>query len=275
MFPAYCGDKREGVRKVQRTDDGLLVLSEEDYAILDEDDFGTPGLLARESIGPFVEVRASGPLIMVHDAHMEPRMGIGHHPHRYNERLFYILSGAMDHDDALNGITGHMGAGDLARLTEGRIGMLHKEWNNTHERARAFILVYETDPVPSDASFDALRDAEAPRYQEASGVNTKELVGPRSRLKVHGDIRLYTDSTFDPDARLKVVLGQDEGGMLVPLEGSFVVGEAKVAAPHQVVVIPPEQDPRTIRVQAIERGRLLRLVHGPGRGLVLGQPRPR
>jgi redox-sensitive bicupin YhaK (pirin superfamily) len=259
---------------MQRTAEGLLILSEEDYAILDEDDFGTPGLLARESIGPFVDVRASGPLIMVHDAYMEPRKGIGHHPHRYNERLFYILSGAMDHDDALNRITGHMGPGDLARLTEGRIGMLHKEWNNTDERARAFILVYETDPLPSRASFDALRDGDAPRYQEAPGVDTKELVGPRSTLEVNGDIRFYTDSTFDPDARLEVALEPDEGGMLVPLEGSFILGDVKFGEP-QVVVIPPEREPRTFSVEATERGRLLRLVHGPGQGLVLGQPRPR
>lgn len=256
-----------------RTDDGLVVLSEEDFATLGERDFGTPGLLARESIGPFVEVQASGPLIMVHDAHVEPHLGIGHHPHRLNERLFYIFSGALDHDDALNRITGHMGAGDIARLTEGVTGMWHKEWNDTDEETRAFILVYETDPIPPRASFAALRDAEAPRYDDAPGVHTKELVGPRSPLEVNGDIRLYTDSTFDADARLEVELAGGEGGMLVPLEGTFLVGEVKVETPQQVVV-PPETGPRAVSVVATDAGRLLRVVHGPGEGLVLGRARP-
>jgi redox-sensitive bicupin YhaK (pirin superfamily) len=254
-----------------RTEDGLVVLSEEDYATLGERDFGTPGLLARESIGPFVEVQASGPLIMVHDARVEPRMGIGHHPHRLNERLFYIFSGALDHDDALNGITGHMGAGDIARLTEGVTGMWHKEWNETDEETRAFILVYATDPIPPRASFAALRDSEAPRYEEAPGVHTKELVGPMSPLEVNGDIRVYTDSTFDADARLEMRLGADEGGMIVPLEGSFIVGEVKAEA-RQQVLISPDGNPRTFSVVATDGGRLLRVVHGPGDGLVLGQP---
>ena len=257
-----------------RTDDDLVVLSDEDFATLGERDFGTPGLLARESIGPFVEVRASGPLIMVHDAHVEPRLGIGHHPHRFNERLFYIFSGALNHDDALNRITGHMGAGDIARLTEGVTGMWHKEWNETDEETRAFILVYQTDPIPARASFAALREAEAPRYEEAPGVQTKELVGPKSPLEVHGDIRLYTDSTFDADARLEVELAADEGGLLVPLEGTFLVGEVKVERSQQVIV-PPGKGSRRVPVVAIAGGRLLRVVHGPGDGLVLGERRSR
>jgi redox-sensitive bicupin YhaK (pirin superfamily) len=259
---------------MQRTDDGMLILSENDYATLGERDFGTPGLLARESIGPFVEVQASGPLIMVHDAHVEARLGIGHHPHRLNERLFYIFAGALDHDDALNGITGHMGAGDIARLTEGVTGMWHREWNDTDEETRAFILVYQTDPIPPRASFAALRDSEAPRYEEAPGVHAKELVGPRSPLTVNGDIRLYTDSTFDADARVEVQLARDEGGMIVPLEGTFVVGEVKVEAPQQVL-IPPTDDARSVPIAATDAGRLLRVVHGRGDGLVLGQPHSR
>ena len=140
------------------------------------------GISATEIIGPFVPVKAAGPLIMVHDGLIEPHMGIGHHPHRYNERLFYILEGALSHDDSLNGITGEMPTGGLGRLTEGRRGMLHKEWNDTDVQTRAFILVYETDPIPETASFHLLADADAPRYEAAPGVTTKELVGPRANF---------------------------------------------------------------------------------------------
>jgi redox-sensitive bicupin YhaK (pirin superfamily) len=252
---------------VQRTDDDVIVLSDEDYAILDERQFGMPGLRATESIGPFVEVQASGPLIMVHDALVEAHLGIGHHPHRFNERLFYILRGELDHDDALNGITGHMGPGDLARLTEGRRGMYHKEWNNGDEQTRAFILVYGTDPVPPQASFTALRDAEAPRYDEAEGVRTKELLGPRSPLEVHGDIRGYTDSTFDSEASAELRLAVEEGGMLVPLAGSFAVGQLTLEE-GQIALVPSEPRDRTVSVTSLSGGRLLRIVHGPGHGFV-------
>jgi redox-sensitive bicupin YhaK (pirin superfamily) len=255
-----------------RTLDDLLILGEEDYAVLGERDFGMAGLQATESIGPFVELQATGPLIMVHDAVVEPRMGIAHHPHRYNERLFYILRGSLDHDDALNGIKGHMGPGDLARLTEGRTGMYHKEWNNSDERTRAFILVYQTDPVPPRASFAALRDGEAPRWEEAPGVTTKELLGTKSPLEVNGDIRFYADSILETDARIETEVAEDEGALLVPLEGSFLVGDVKLEPP-QTLVAP--SGPRTLSAVATGPGRILRAVHGKGEGEILGPPMPR
>jgi redox-sensitive bicupin YhaK (pirin superfamily) len=249
----------------------MLLLSTDDYVVLGESDFGTPGLTATEIIGPFVPLQASGPLIMVHDAIVEANMGIGHHPHRFNERLFYILEGSLSHDDALNQITGFMGSGDIARLTEGETGMLHKEWNDTGERTHAFILVYETRPVPEKASFDALRDADAPRYEEAPGVTTKELVGPRAKLTVNGDIRFFADSAFGAGSRLEFQLGQSEGTLLYPLEGEFRV-HSETFAPGSAVIFAPDDVEREATVEALNSGRLLRAVHGPGRGLIRGRP---
>lgn len=252
---------------MQRTADALK-LTASDFAVLDEDDFGIPGLVAHEWVGPFVEVQAVGPLIMVHDGIFDPRMGITHHPHRFNERLFYILEGAVDHDDALNGITGHMGTGDLGRLTEGVRGMLHKEWNNTDGRARAFILVYGTDPMPPRASFQALRDADAPRYEPAPGVVTKEIVGPRADLPLHGDVRLFTDDAMDPGAELPFELGADEGGLVFPIEGEVAVDGEPLRA-EAMLLLPPEPEPRTATLTSPGKVRLLRARFGPGHGLVL------
>jgi redox-sensitive bicupin YhaK (pirin superfamily) len=250
----------------------LLVLGPEDYATLDADDFGVEGLVATEVIGPFVRLQAVGPLIMVHDGVFDPHRGIGHHPHRFNERLFYILEGAVDHDDALNGIQGHMGTGDLGRLTEGRRGMLHREWNHTDGRARAFILVYRTDPVPARASFAVLRDAEAARYEEGPGVETKEVVGPRVSFPLHGDLRLFTDSRLAPGAGPEVRLGRREGALLFPVEGTFELAGGVAVPPGLTVVVPPDGDGRGIRVTAREAGRILRAVFGPGLGLVVREP---
>jgi redox-sensitive bicupin YhaK (pirin superfamily) len=230
-----------------------------------------PGLQATELIGPFVELQAVGPLIMVHDSFIEANFGIGHHPHRYNERLFYITEGSLSHDDALNGITGFMGAGDVARLTEGMTGMLHKEWNDTGERTHAFILVYETRPVPETASFAALRDADAPRYEEARGVQTKELVGSRAGLEVNGDIRFFADSRFEAGSELSVSLQDGEGALLYPLDGRLLAGGEELT-PGNTLIVPPAGGARTLALSTQTGARLLRTTFGPGRGLVRGQP---
>jgi len=264
------------VRELDLDGARALLLTGEDYAILTEADFGAPGLQATEVLGPFVPLHACGPLLTVHDARMQPHLGIGHHPHRFNERLFYILEGAMDHDDALNGIRGRMERGDLGRLTEGRRGMLHQEWNHGDSPARAFILVYETEPVPERASFAVLRDAEAPRYEEAPGVQSKELVGPRARFTLHGDIRLYLDSALDEGAALEQTLAPGEGALLYPLEGELALapdGPPLVAG--ECLLLVPGPGERRLRTVARRRSRLLRAVFGPGRGLVLGRPLPR
>lgn len=246
----------------------LIHLTRESYAVLDEDDFGVPGLIAHEIIGPFVDIRASGPLIMVHDGVFEPRRGIGHHPHRYNERLFYILEGAVDHDDAQNAITGHMATGDMGRLTEGVTGMLHKEWNNTDSRARAFILVYETNPTPETASFLPLRHADAPRFEESQGVTTKELVGPNVNFPVHGDIRLFTDSTMLSGATLTIEIAPGEGALVYLIDGETEIEGGPALFADHTLLVPPAQQEHTLVLRAATDARLLRAVHGPGRGLI-------
>jgi redox-sensitive bicupin YhaK (pirin superfamily) len=245
-----------------------LLLAPEDHVVLGESDFGMPGLQAIESIGPFVAVQASGPLITVHDSLVAAGLGIGHHPHRFNERLFYIERGELDHDDALNHITGHMDTGDVGQFTEGRRGMVHSEWNHGDVDTRAYILVYTTDPIPPEAAFRALRDADAPRHEE-DGARTKELVGPSSPLNVNGDIRLFTDSVLEPRARLVVDLAAGEGGLASVREGAVrIAGDGTILRPGATLILPVADEPRALELQAEEPTRAIRVVHGPGHGFV-------
>jgi redox-sensitive bicupin YhaK (pirin superfamily) len=190
-----------------------------------------------------------------------------------NERLFYIEEGQLDHDDALNHITGHMDAGDVGQFTEGRRGMLHSEWNHGKIDTRAYILVYSTDPVPPQAAFNALRDADAPRYEEAPGTRTKELVGPRSSLRVNGDIRLFSDSSLEAAAILELDVGAGEGGLVSVREGSAEADGQKLV-PGYTLLIPPADEPGAVRLRALEPSRVIRVVHGPGHGFVRGTPLP-
>jgi redox-sensitive bicupin YhaK (pirin superfamily) len=250
-----------------------LVLGPTDHRVLGEAEFGMPGLTAVEAIGPFVAVQASGPLITVHDSVIEAGLGIGHHPHRYNERLFYIEQGQLDHDDARNRITGHMDTGDVGQFTEGLGGMVHSEWNHGDVDTRAYILVYTTDPIPPRTSFNVLTDAEAPRDPEGDGVATKELVGPRSPLRVNGDIRRFTDSRLEPGATVALELAAGEGGLASVREGAARVADGgEPLRPGSTLLAPPADRPRTIGLRAEAPTRLLRVVHGPGHGFVRNPP---
>jgi redox-sensitive bicupin YhaK (pirin superfamily) len=248
-----------------------MILGADNHAVLGEAEFGMPGLKAIESIGPFVPIKASGPLLTVHDATIDAKLGIGHHPHRHHERLFYIERGELDHDDAQNHITGHMDAGDVGQFTEGRHGMLHSEWNHGEVDTRAYILVYSTDPIPEETAFNVLRDVEAPRYEEDDGVRTKELVGARSPLRVNGDIRSFVDSHVSPGSIATLELAPQEGGLLSVREGAVRVGEQgeeEILEPGDTLLAPPADGSRRIGLRAEQSTRLLRVVHGPGHGFV-------
>ena len=175
-----------------------------------EGQFGVRGLIAIESVGPYVSIQHLGP--MIHDGFFQPGFGIGHHPHRTNERLFYILSGQVEHDDALNHIRGTMEEGDLGRLTEGVRGMYHQEWNGADQVTRAFILVYHPDtnpPIPV-AEFALLKAAD--RVPSAKvRVETVELVGPDSAFHInHSALRRYTDTSLNDGAELDVTWNRTE-----------------------------------------------------------------
>ncbi len=244
------------------------ILTPDDHFVLGEAQFGMPGLRAIESIGPFVPIKASGPLLTVHDSTIDAGLGIGHHPHQGNERLFYIEAGQLDHDDALNHITGHMDTGDVGQFTEGRRGMIHSEWNHGEVDARAFILVYATDPMPAKASFGLLPDAEAPRYEPSPGVVTKELVGRRSPLEVNGDVRLFTDDGMAAQAAVTLSLAPGEGGVVSVRSGEVEL-EGRSLVPGTTVVVPPADTPRDLVLTAVQASRIIRVGHGPGQGLGL------
>ena len=256
-----------------RTDPGYVIMRPEDHVRLDASDFGMSGLIALESIGPFNTIQASGPLITVHDSIVEAGLGIGHHPHRFNERLFFIERGQLDHDDSQNRITGHMDEGDVGQFTEGRSGMWHSEWNHGDVDTRAFILVYTTDPVPERAAFDVLKDAEAPRYEEERGTSTKELVGPRSRLQVHGDVRYFAESRLEPGGSVRMEMKDAEGGLVSVRDGEVTL-EGERLSEGTTVIWPPD-GARTYELLSDGRARVVRVVHGPGHGFVAQAPMAR
>ncbi len=208
-------------------DTDLTLIGSGHFFRVGEAQFGVRGLIAIESVGPWSSVQHMGPMLMIHDAFFEPGFGIGHHPHRTNERLFYILNGRVEHDDSLNHIRGTMNEGDLGRLTEGVRGMLHQEWNGAEGQVtRAFILVYHPDsdpPIPV-AEFAVLRADDRVPIPDGPGVETLELIGPSSPFRVnHSGLHRYADTTLAAGARLAIQLSPDSGLLLYPVEGAVTV----------------------------------------------------
>ncbi|HET7678117.1 MAG TPA: pirin family protein, partial [Candidatus Limnocylindrales bacterium] len=255
---------------------GLHHVPASSFHRLTEREFGMPGLVAIESVGPFIDLVKLGPFITIHDSWLAPGLGIGHHPHRTNERLFYILQGEIRHDDAQNGITGVMNEGDLARLTEGVRGMLHKEWNGRDDIAtHAFILVYtpDTEPPIELAAFDAHRAADIPRVAEAPGVETLQLIGGSADFRANSSqLTHFFDSALAPGGSLAAAMPPDEGLILYPIEGRVRVeadggsvtlraaGEVHPEGPDGMAIAWSAVEPRVVTVSALDGpARLLRI----------------
>jgi redox-sensitive bicupin YhaK (pirin superfamily) len=258
--------------------EGLQRLPATEFRRLTEQEFGSPGISAIETVGPFVITPVVGPFMTIHDAWMEPGMGIGHHPHVFNERLFYMLSGEIHHDDARNGITGVMREGDLARLTEGTRGMVHREWNGSaSEPNHSFILVYQPDVTPPirRAAFALLPSDSVPVVAEAPGVSTRQLIGDSSTFTAQSRaVRSLFDTTLAAGAALELAVPAGEGLILHPISGVLHVERTDAGAterglrevnlpatssvfpegPDAVAILWPEESERTLRLSAIGDG---------------------
>lgn len=247
-----------------------IILKPEDHYTLGAEEFGMEGLIAIESVGPFVETLAIGPLITVHDSVIYAGQGIGHHPHRYNERLFYLEKGTFDHDDMLNDVQGHIKDGGMARFTEGMRGMVHKEWNNGDEDTEIFILVARTDPVPKDMMFEILDRADMPVAEEAPGVKVRYMVGGGVPLKIYSDIQTFTDSEMNRHSSITWDIPANEGGLLSVREGT-VNADSDELGKKWTLLLPPSKQARSIELTAKSKTRIIRTTFGWGKGYVTRQ----
>jgi redox-sensitive bicupin YhaK (pirin superfamily) len=244
-----------------------IVLKPEDHYTLGGKEFGMEGLIAIESVGPFTDVLAIGPLITVHDSVIYAGQGIGHHPHRWNERLFYLEKGTFDHDDMLNDVQGHVTDGGMARFTEGQRGMIHKEWNNGNEDTEIFILVATTDPVPQDMKSEILERKDMPVVEEAPGVRVRYMVGGGAPLKIYSDIRTFSDTEMNRHSHIDWEIPADEGGLLSVREGSVSANSDELGK-KWTLLLPPPKTPRTVALKAHAKARIIRATFGWGEGLV-------
>lgn len=227
--------------------------------------FNAPGLEATEPIGPDAPVRLTGAVLVLHDSVIESGKGIGHHPHRGNERLFYLLSGGLHHDDALNNITADATAGDLAIFTEGRRGMIHAESNPADEDARIWIIVAPTEPMPERATVRVLEAADA-GFHAADGVEVKEIVGGASPAQIHSDVRWLADVRLEAGARFTRERGAGEAVVIQPIGGRVRAMDEDLETDDLLAVGPDDPDGAIDVSTDGASARVLIAVTGPGVG---------
>ena len=106
-----------------------------------------------------------GPLRVLNDDTVAPKMGFGTHPHQNMEIISYVISGQLAHRDSLgNGRT--IRAGESQYLSAGK-GITHSEFNPSSELPVHFLQIWI---APQE------RDGE-PRYQEKSISSLREKEG--------------------------------------------------------------------------------------------------
>jgi len=120
---------------------------------------------------------------------ISPGAGFPDHPHRGQETITYLLSGAVDHED-FAGNSGTIHAGDLQFMTAGR-GIMHAEMPN-----QGF-----TDNVGMQLWVDLPRELKAcePRYRDlmAKEIPVVESDGGKVVVKVISGKREGVDSVKD------------------------------------------------------------------------------
>jgi redox-sensitive bicupin YhaK (pirin superfamily) len=242
------------------------VVRRKECNVITAEQFNAPGLEAIEPIGPDAPVQYVGSVFMLHDSTIAAGCGIGHHPHQGSERLFYLLSGGLHHDDALNRITADASTGDLAIFTEGRRGMIHAESNPAGEDARMWIIVAPTDPPPPTATVRVLRSHDAGSVDPGDGVSIKELVGGASPAEIHSDVRWLADIHIQPGATFARPLAADEAVVVQP-----VAGRVRALGEHldtdDLLAVGADHAERTLEVAPDgEPARVLVAITGPGMG---------
>ncbi|KAL1871774.1 RNA pol II transcription cofactor [Paecilomyces lecythidis] len=214
------------------------------------------GLLVRR-VMPTPKLRDLTPFVMLdHFASPANRPGnVPDHPHRGQEIISYIISGAVDHDDFL-GNTGTIGPGDIQIMTVGR-GIMHAEQPRRVDLKR--------DPPDSTVEGvqlwidlpNELRYME-PRYRyikskkipvsvlDEGRVTVKVIAGESHGLKAAEDLTCtpvwYYDISIKPGGRMRQIMPKDWNVFLYVLHGEVSVSNKSSLGQFQVAVFERDGD---------------------------------
>ncbi|OCK82674.1 RmlC-like cupin [Lepidopterella palustris CBS 459.81] len=269
-----------GLPAIPLTDEALTTLSprkiSKSFLALSQSEGA--GARVRRSIGT-PKLRNFSPFLMLDHFSIPPGAGFPDHPHRGQETITYLLSGAVDHED----FAGHKGtieAGDLQFMTAGR-GIVHAEMPRQNSDGSPNVGMQLWVDLPRE-----LKGCE-PRYRDlrASEIPEVSVDGGKVRVKVISGRSYGTDSvkelaytpvwlldfTVQPGGRVEQALPKGWNAFAYILNGTTVFSSAGVSRPveqyHNVVF---EQEGDSIVASVEEGGEEARFILVAG--LPLDQP---
>ena len=199
------------------------------------------GATVRRSIGT-PRLRNFTPFLMLDHFNVAVGAGFPDHPHRGQETITYLLSGAVDHED----FAGHKGTietGDLQFMTAGR-GIVHAEMPHDNGDGSSNIGMQLWVDLPKDLKnceprYRDLKAAEIPVATADDGKVTVKVISGRSQGVDSVQELAYTpvwllDVTIRPGGRIVQPLPAGWNSFAYTLEGTtiFDTGATKQEVPQ-------------------------------------------
>ncbi|KAL5114709.1 RNA pol II transcription cofactor [Pleosporales sp. CAS-2024a] len=204
------------------------------------------GARVRRSVGT-PQLRNFSPFLMLDHFAIPPGAGFPDHPHRGQETITYLLSGAVDHED-FAGNKGTIEAGDLQFMTAGR-GIVHAEMPRQNEDGSANVGMQLWVDLPKELKsceprYRDLRSKEIPEARSADGkVHVKIISGKAYDTESLKELA-YTpvwllDFTVQPGGKVKQSLPKGWNAFAYLLHGTTIFSTGSESRPidqyHNVV----------------------------------------
>ncbi|KAF2769505.1 hypothetical protein EJ03DRAFT_272164 [Teratosphaeria nubilosa] len=184
------------------------------------------GATVRRSIGT-PRMRNFTPFLMLDHFAISPGSGFPDHPHRGQETITYLLSGAVDHED-FAGNKGTIEAGDLQFMTAGR-GIVHAEMPHDNADGSPNVGMQLWVDLPKDLKsceprYRDLKAAEIPVAKADDGKVVIKVISGQSYGKDSLQELSYTpvwllDITVQPGGKLVQPLPAGFNAFAYTLEG--------------------------------------------------------
>lgn len=199
------------------------------------------GATVRRSIGT-PKLRNFTPFLMLDHFSVAVGAGFPDHPHRGQETITYLLSGAVDHED-FAGNKGTIETGDLQFMTAGK-GIVHAEMPHDNGDGSSNIGMQLWVDLPKDLKnceprYRDLKAAEIPVAKADDGKVTVKVISGRSYGVDSLQELAYTpvwllDVTIQPGGRLVQPLPAGWNSFAYTLEGTttFETGATKREVPQ-------------------------------------------
>ncbi|KAG9258117.1 RmlC-like cupin domain-containing protein [Emericellopsis atlantica] len=216
------------------------------------------GARVRRSIGT-PNLRNFSPFLMLDHFSIKPGAGFPDHPHRGQETITYLISGAVDHED-FAGNKGTIESGDLQFMTAGR-GIVHAEMPRQNADGSANVGLQLWVDLPENLKqceprYRDLKASEIPKVDVDDGKATIKVISGQSHGIDSVKDLAYTpvwilDIELRPGAKVTQPLPQTWNAFSYILEGDVYFGEGdarkKVGQYNNVVF---EQEGDVVHIEA-------------------------